>query len=178
MEAIRETLYASIADVLDRSASLRLLLKRDPLRAYFALVAFAILEVATTSVTPDGSIIGVLGRELKVAECPKPLRPCMIEIGAIGQLAKEVDEEDMEEAMRLAQEGKDIPPPRMERMRKMLEEGIGHDAGDESQGRRSVEGRAVAFTNRVNALALALTRLPQFKERQESVFKVLAGIGS
>jgi hypothetical protein len=60
----------------------------------------------------------------------------------------------------------------------MLEEGVGHDVGQGSEGRRSVEGRAVAFTNRVNALALGLTRLKAFKERQRDVFKVLAGIGS
>ncbi|KIM80341.1 hypothetical protein PILCRDRAFT_822468 [Piloderma croceum F 1598] len=177
IEAIRETLYASLADVLERSPSLRGLLKRDPPRAYFASVAFAILEVATTSITPEGSIVGVLGRELTVAQCPPGLRPMMLELGAIGRMAKEVEEEDTEEAMKLAQAGKDIPPPRMERMKLMLEEGVGHDAMQESSGRRSVEGRAVAFANRVNALALGMTRLKAFRERQKDVFKVLAGIG-
>ena len=102
----------------------------------------------------------------------------MIELAAIGRLAREVEEEDTEEAMRLAQDGKDIPPPRMERVMLMLEQGIGHDVAEGSQGRRSTEGRAVAFTNRVNALALGLTRLPAFRERQKDVFQVLAGIGS
>ena len=178
IEAIRETLYASLADVLDRTPSLRLLLERDPSRAYFALVAFAILEVATTSVTPEGSVVGVLGRELTVAQCPPELRPFMLELGAIGRLVKEVEEQDTEEAMRLVQAGKDIPPPRMDRVKMMLEEGVGHDVPQESEGRRSVEGRAVAFTNRVNGLALGLTRLKTFRERQKDVFKVLAGIGS
>jgi len=49
--------------------------------------------------------------------------------------------------------------------------------GVRRDGRRSTEGRAVAFANRVNALALAMTRLPQFKERQDEVFRVLAGVG-
>jgi len=101
----------------------------------------------------------------------------MVELGAIGRLAKEVEEEDTEEAMKLAQQGEDIPPPRMERVKTMLEEGIGHDSNSGSQTRRSVEGRAVTFTNRVNALALGLTRLKSFRERQKDVFKVLAGIG-
>ena len=54
------------------------------------------------------------------------------------------------------------------------------DGDDENRrgGRRSVEGRAVAFANKVNALGLALTKLKPFKERQEYVFKVLGGIGS
>jgi len=68
--------------------------------------------------------------------------------------------------------------PGMERVKTMLEEGIGHDSADASQGRRSVEGRAVAFMNRVNSLALALTRLKAFRERQKEVFRVLSGIGS
>jgi len=66
----------------------------------------------------------------------------------------------------------------MDRVKAMLEEGVGHDIAQGSQGRRSVEGRAVAFTNRVNALALGMTRLKAFKERQKDVFKVLGGIGS
>jgi hypothetical protein len=110
----------------------------------------------------------------------------MVELGAIGRLAKEMDEQDTEEAMRLAQAGRDIPPPRMDRVKKMLEEGVGHDiprsssrsSQQDDQGRRSVEGRAVAFANRINALALGLTRLKAFRERQNDVFKVLAGIGS
>ena len=44
-------------------------------------------------------------------------------------------------------------------------------------GRRSVEGRAVAFANGVNAVALGITRFPQFRERQAEVFKVLAAVG-
>jgi hypothetical protein len=161
-----------------------LLLKRDLSRAYFALVAFAILEVATTSITPEGSVVGVLGRELTLAQCPPELRHFMAELGSIGRLAKEMDEQDTEEAMRLAQNGKDIPLPRMDRVKKLLEEGVGHDVPLspshvlQDQGRRSVEGRAVAFTNRVNALALGLTRLRAFQERQRDVFAVLAGIGS
>jgi hypothetical protein len=102
----------------------------------------------------------------------------MLELGAIGRLVKEVEEQDTEEAMRLAQAGKDIPPPRMDRVKMVLEEGVGHDVPQGSEGRRSVEGRAVAFTNRVNGLALGLTRLKTFRERQKDVFKVLSGIGS
>jgi hypothetical protein len=141
-------------------------------------VAFAVLEVATTSVTSEGSIVGVLGRELTLAQCPADYRPFMLELGFIGRLVKEVEEKDTEEAMKLAQEGKDIPPPRMERVKTMLEEGIGHDVAQGSRDRRSVEGRAVAFTNRVNALALRMTRLKAFRERQKDVFQVLGGIGS
>jgi hypothetical protein len=102
----------------------------------------------------------------------------MLELGAIGRLVKEVEEQDTEDAMRLAQAGKDIPPPRIERVKMMLEHGVGYDVSQASEGRRSTEGRAVSFMNRVNTLALGLTRLKAFRQRQKDVFKVLAGIGS
>jgi hypothetical protein len=176
IEFIRETLYASLADALERLPSLRRLLSLDPPRAYFAAVAFAVLDVATTSITPDGSVVGVLGTPLTLEQCPAPLRPFMAELAAIGAQAKAVEEEDNESAMRLAERGESIPATRMERVRVMLEGGIGADVGD-VDGRRSVEGRAVAFVNRINALSLGLTRLKAFRERQDEVFRVLKSIG-
>jgi hypothetical protein len=179
IEFIRETLYASLADVLERQPSLRALLKHDPPRAYFASVAYAILDVSTTAITPEGAVIGVLGQPLTLADCPRELRPFMAELAAIGHQAKAIEEEDNNTAMKYAERGEDIPPSRMDRVRMMLEEGVGYARGrlDQEEGRRSVEGRAVAFTNRINALSLGMTRLRAFKERQEDVFKVLAGIG-
>ena len=181
IEFIRETLYASLADVLERQPSLRQLLKRDPPRAYFASVAFAILDVSINSMNPDGSVIGILGKPLTVSECPPELRPFMMELSVIGQQAKSMDEEDNQHAMNLAQQGRsdDIPLSRLDRVRLMWEKGIGYEHDDRGgSNRRSVEGRAVAFANKVNALGLALTKLKPFRERQEYVFKVLGGIGS
>jgi hypothetical protein len=183
IEFIRETLYASLADVLERYSSLRQLLKQDPPKAYFASVAFAILDVSTNSINPDGSIMGILGKRLTLSECPQELRPFMIELSAIGQQARTMDEEDNQIAMKLVQQGRsdDIPLSRLDRVRLMWEKGIGYEHNDDYEGgggRRSVEGRAVGFANKVNALGLALTRLKPFKERQEYVFKVLGGIGS
>ncbi|KAF8806925.1 hypothetical protein BYT27DRAFT_7167197 [Phlegmacium glaucopus] len=188
IEFIRETLYASLADILEREFSLRALLKRDPSRAYFASVSLAILDVSLDSITPDGSVIGILGKRLTINECPHPLRPFMVELGVIGREAKAMDEEDNENAMKLVQQGRedDIPLSRLDRVRMMLEKGVGYDSerdgrdgdGDGSRGRRSVEGRAVAFANKVNSLGLSLTKLKPFKERQEYVFKILGGIGS
>ncbi|KAJ7724480.1 hypothetical protein DFH07DRAFT_854923 [Mycena maculata] len=180
IEFIRETLYASLADALDRQPSLRTLLKTDPPRAYFASVAFAVLDVATSSMTHDGAVIGVLGQNLTLAQCPPELRPFMAELASIGRAAREMQEEDNETAMKYAARGKEIPPTRMDRVRMMLEEGVGYAQGrrDSDEGRRSVQGRAVSFTNRINALSLGMTRLRAFRERQADVFKVLAGIGA
>ena len=185
IEFIRETLYASLADVLEHQPSLRKLLKQDPPRAYFASVAFAILDVSINSMnTEDGSVIGILGKRLTISECPVDLRPFMIELSIIGQQAKSMEEEDNQHAMKLAQQGlsDDIPLSRLDRVRLLWEKGVGYDnhhhQDDDNGGRRSVEGRAVAFANKVNALGLALTKLKPFKERQEYVFNVLGGIGS
>ncbi|KAJ7905739.1 hypothetical protein B0H14DRAFT_3420895 [Mycena olivaceomarginata] len=162
IEFIRETLYASLADALDQQPSLRNLLKTDPPRAYFASVAFAVLDVATNSMTPDGAVIGVLGTPLTLEKCPPELRPFMAELAAIGHAARELAEEDDAIAMKHAARGEEI------RRR----------AWTAQEGRRSVEGRAVSFTNRVNALSLGMTKLRAFRERQDDVFKVLAGIGA
>jgi len=185
IEFIRETLYASLADVLESKPSLRQLLKRDPPRAYFASVAFAILDVSINSMNPDNSVIGILGKRLTVSECPHELRPFMIELAIIGEQAKSMDEEDNQYAMKLAQQGRSdqIPLSRLDRVRLMWEKGVGYENGNHDddgggEGRRSVEGRAVAFANKVNALGLALTKLKAFRERQEYVFTVLGGIGS
>ncbi|KAJ7632878.1 hypothetical protein FB45DRAFT_517708 [Roridomyces roridus] len=186
IEFIRETLYAALADALSRTPALRTLLKTDPPRAYFAAVAFAVLDVATTSLTPEGAVIGVLGVPLTVAECPPELRPFMMELASIGRAAKEMQDQDDEVAMHCAARGEDIPETRMDRVRMMLEKGVGYGYSqgrgaarrDSEDRRRSVEGRAVTFTNRINALSLGMTRLKAFRDRQGDVFKVLAGIGA
>jgi hypothetical protein len=104
----------------------------------------------------------------------------MSEFSAVGREAAHIEEEDTMVAIRLVQEGREgeVAVPRLERARLLLERGAGYDVDGGSNGRRSAEGRAIAFANRVNALALAMTRLPQFKERQDEVFRVLAGVGS
>ncbi|PSR71212.1 hypothetical protein PHLCEN_2v12866 [Hermanssonia centrifuga] len=249
IEFIRETLYAALADVLERIPSIRKLLRRDPARAYFAAVAFAILDVATTSVSPpppgsipnskprpdvtEVAIRGVLSHTLTLSECPTPLRPFMQELCAIGLAAREMEEEDSEATMQALQKGETPPVPRIDRVRDVLKGGVGwvYDDGQSSdedrnlRGRQangrgdstqrsnghhhhssrhshgsstthyheeppvrptaametrrrttSTENRAVAFANRINALALGMTKLRAFRERQEAVFKVLVGV--
>ncbi|KAI0819296.1 hypothetical protein BC628DRAFT_1423939 [Trametes gibbosa] len=208
LEFIRETLYAALADVLERRPQLRRLLATDPSRAYFAAVAFAILDVAASSATrPDTALKtladvlpaphpadepvlhGVLGQTLALSACPPALRPFMSELCAIGAAAHAMEEEDSETAVHALQADQDPPIPRLERVREIIEGGIGHayadtvargaqgSPGDPRRRRTSTEGRAVAFANRVNALALGMTKLRAFRERQELVFRVLAGVG-
>ncbi|KAF9037651.1 hypothetical protein BJ165DRAFT_1532303 [Panaeolus papilionaceus] len=185
IEFIRETLYAALGDVLGQHPLLRRLLKQDPARAYFGSVALAILDVSIRCITPDGAVIGVRGKRLGVGECPPELLPFMKELVAVGHAAKVMEEEDNNDAIQAIQSGEDVPDQtRLERVKLVLEGGIGYEfdelrrSNTERQRRRSVEGRAVAFANRVNALSLGMTRLRTFRERQEEVFKVLAGVSS
>ncbi|KAL0574173.1 hypothetical protein V5O48_007782 [Marasmius crinis-equi] len=183
IEFIRETLYAALGDVLERLPSLRAMLKQDAPRAYFSSVAFAILDVATSSITPDGSVVGVLGTTLSLDDCPPELRPFMLELAAIAREAMELEEEDNRMALEYAQRGDgtgEIPPTKMDRVRAMLENGVGCEQRrrEEDAGRGSPTGRAVSFSNRINGLSLALTTLRAFRERQDIVFQILAGIGS
>jgi hypothetical protein len=183
---IRETLYAALADVIERSPIIRGLMKSDPPRAYFAAVAFAILEVATTAMTPSGGIRAVMGQELRLEMCPRELVPFMTEFVAIGSTAKEYEAQDNADAIEVISRG-DVPPePRMERTKKVLEGGVGYGyrrrqrSGEDGRNdnRRSVGGRAVTLANRINALALGMTRLKAFRDRQNDVFSVLAGLGA
>ncbi|KAJ3491492.1 hypothetical protein NLI96_g662 [Meripilus lineatus] len=206
IEFIRETLYAALADVLEQKPTIRRLLRSNPPRAYFAAVAFAILDVATYSTThtynENPSIRGVLGKQLFLSECPAELRPFMKELCDIGKQARDMTEEDSLASVQAMQQGKDLPAPRLDRARDILEGGVGYAYNETVNGahrrqrsrgeetrfeldsatmdprRRttSTENRAVAFANRINALALGMTKLRAFKERQEIVFKVLIGV--
>jgi len=156
-------------------------MKSDPPRAYFAAVAFAILDVATTSMTPDGAIRAVMGQQLTVQMCPRELQPFILELGAIGSAVKECEAEDNADAIEIMSRGGDPPEPRMERTRKMLVNGVGYNRrqqDDRNASRMSLEGRAVGLANRINALALGTTRLKAFRDRQNDVFSVLAGLGT
>ncbi|KIP10486.1 hypothetical protein PHLGIDRAFT_125524 [Phlebiopsis gigantea 11061_1 CR5-6] len=199
IEFIRETLYAALADVLERQRSLRRMLARDPTRAYFASVALAILDVSISSVMPAGDashgepmIRGVLDKTLTLSECPPELRPFMHELCEIGKMARDVAEDDTLIVVRALNEGKTPPPPRLDRVREVLRGGVGwayddhHERdgeadvgrGDSRRRTTSTENRAVAFANRINALALGMTKMRAFRERQDLVFKVLAGVTS
>ncbi|EED80111.1 predicted protein [Postia placenta Mad-698-R] len=213
IEFIRETLYAALADVIERMPPLRRLLRSDPSRAYFASVAFAILDVATTSVTHpelqtkgladvlpssesgdhEATIYGVLEQTLTLSKCPPDLRPFMKELCAIGQAARDMEEEDSVATVHALEREREPPRPRLERVRDILEGGVGHAFNSGSTHRHSsrrssaqghdsrstdprrrttsTENRAVAFANRINALALGMTKLRAFRERQDVVFK-------
>jgi hypothetical protein len=186
LERIRQILYAALGDVLAGSKTLGRLLKWDPPRAYFASVSLAIVEVATRAVKSDGSVDGGAGMRLTLRECPETLKPLMRELDGIGKQAKEMRDQDTTDAIEAAQRGDELPEPRMDRLRKILQQGVGYDmagtAWDSDSGgnrggrKRSMEGRTVAFSNRINALALNISKIKTFRERQGEVFEILSAV--
>lgn len=177
---IRETLYASLADVLSMTPSLKGLISFDPARAYFASVSLAVLDVATKAVTPDGDVKGVLGQYVTLEECPDLLKPAMRELDGIARRTREISEEDDNHAMQLVAEGKDAElareTTRMERLCSMLEHGAGAEEARTFGGRASPNGTTVQLANRINALVMGLMNLSAFRERQNEVFSILAGV--
>jgi hypothetical protein len=108
------------------------LLKSDPTRAYFASVSLAILDVSSKAVTPSGDVRGVLGQYVTFNKCPDTLKPAMHELDGIAHRIRKVVEEDDQRAMLLLTQGKDEElaqsVTRMERLRRMLERGVGAEA--------------------------------------------------
>ena len=179
LERIRQILYAALGDVLAGNVELGRLLKWDPPRAYFAAVSLAILEVGIRAVQPDGSIDGGVGLQLNVSECPDALQPLMVELGDISKQAKKIRMEDTEAAIEAAQQGDEPGMPRLDRLRKMLQDGVRCErsrSGDRLVRQDSVEGRTVSFSNRINALALKISKVKTFQERQSEVFEILSAV--
>lgn len=190
IDFIRETLYSALAVVLEHITASRdhnphplaRLFKYDPPRAHFAAVSLAILEVATMQgvILPDQNAIMCVsarelgGHKLTPDTCPEPLRPFMMELIAIGRDAQVMQDEDNEATIKAIERGdEDIPEPRFERVQAIIINGVrvsGSTADDRCRTRkRSVEGRAVAFANRVNALGLSISRIKAFRDREGSI---------
>ncbi|KAG2110282.1 uncharacterized protein F5147DRAFT_689920 [Suillus discolor] len=194
IDFIRETLYSALAVVLEHITASRdhnphplaRLFKYDPSRAHFAAVSLAILEVATMQgvILPDQNAIMCVsarelgGHKLTPDTCPEPLRPFMMELIAIGRDAQVMQDEDNEATIKAIERGdEDIPEPRFERVQAIIINGVRVSRGaadDRCRTRkRSVEGRAVTFANRVNALGLSISRIKAFRDREKEVFDVL-----
>jgi hypothetical protein len=180
MVAIREMFYGAIADALSTPA-LRSVLVKDPSRAYFSAVSLAILTVATDTRTPSEDVLRLSGSAIQVClgGLPPSYRACMAELGTIGREARKMGEEDDDRAIAYVARGKPLSEPRMGRVKKLLERGVGYvDAKGRVRGGTGGggegTGRSRLFANRINALSLDIVKLPGFHQRQE-VFRILQG---
>lgn len=113
--------------MISTTPSIRSLVKSDPPRGYFSATALALLSVCRNSVTPVGTVISVMGRELTLQECPVPYRPLMTEFSGISSRAKQFELEDDQRAIEAVQRGRKPPEPRLDRLRRMLETGVAEE---------------------------------------------------
>ena len=195
MAAVRETLYAALAEVITTSAAVADTLRSDPPTCFFRAVALALVEVASTFLTPDGTRVRLVGTghqrhaSFGASDAPEPLRVFASEIIRLGAVLRDLQTKDDETAIRLAMDDRrdSNAATYMELLRRELEYGSETYGLDEAQ---TAQIRSIA--NHINRLALgerirnfafiaanspwlAVTRLPGFRERS-GVFSILLGV--
>lgn len=174
--AIRETMYAAIADSLSTPA-LRQVMAKDEQRAYFSAVSLAILNVSMTlqSNTDSSNVVHMMSREIRLSVLPGAYKTCMATLAAIGREARKLSEEDDERAIAYVARGRPLPEPRVGRVRRLLERGVGYVGADgRVRGAGSGQGgtgRSREFSNKINQLALDMMKLPAFQEQMLQILK-------
>jgi hypothetical protein len=183
---IRETLYSALFDVVSTSPLVSGLLETDPARGYFTSVSLAILDFATSS-----DVLSADGRKIRVVQafgansrqwigeedCPPEYGVFFRKLLGLFRRLRIMAEADDRDAVRVAEDrlGDEFgssglsTETRIERLKRRLEEGIGHQSG-------SPGGTVAELANAIGRLALGMCQLPGFVERQDEVFKVLAGL--
>ncbi|BGP37932.1 hypothetical protein JCM10449v2_001859 [Rhodotorula kratochvilovae] len=180
---IRETLYSALADVMVETPSILAMLARGPEwapKAFFASTALAILDVALTRIDQHGVRPVHLGRGspkvIGLHETPPYLRRFLGSLIEVSQAVRALAEEDDARAVREATEGVEhLTPPRLDRLKERLALGVGAEETLESS-RSSTDGQVAALANAINQLALGMTSLPAFRERQAQAFQVLMSV--
>ncbi|GAA6058236.1 hypothetical protein JCM3770_007428 [Rhodotorula araucariae] len=180
---IRETLYSALADVMVETPSILGMLARGPEwapKAFFASTALAILDVALTRIDQHGVRPVHLGRGspkiIGLHETPPYLRPFLGNLVEVSQAVRALAEEDDARAVREATEGvEQLTPPRLDRLKERLALGVGAEETLESS-RSSTDSQVAALANVINQLALGMTSLPAFRERQAQAFQVLMSV--
>ncbi|PVF95856.1 hypothetical protein CPB86DRAFT_559037 [Serendipita vermifera] len=170
VDTVRETMYAAIADSLV-TQNLRQVMLKDPHRAYFSAVSLAILNVSVTlqpQSTDSPNLVTMMGRTIRISDLPGAYKTCVAELATIGREARKLHEEDDERAIAYVARGKPLPEPRIGRVRKLLERGVGYVGADgRVRGTSSSgggTGRSREFSNKINALSVELMKLAAFQE--------------
>ncbi|TNY19795.1 hypothetical protein DMC30DRAFT_417543 [Rhodotorula diobovata] len=176
LSLIRETLYAALGDVMVETPSILGMLARGAdwaPQAFFASTALAILDVALRRVDDNGVRPVHFGhgspRYIGLGDTPPYLRPLLGGLVELSQASRALQEEDDARAVREATEGvEQLTPPRLDQLKDRLAQGVGATFGDDEQ--------VAALANAINQLALGMTSLPAFRERQAQALQVLVAV--
>lgn len=107
---------------------------------------------------------------LTLEACPPALQPFMRELCGVAEEWRERDDREAVSTANSSNPNSNSNQTTLERVVDLLIQGA------YSGGRTSPEGRTLAFANRVSALALGVTRLAAFRERQDEVFGILRAV--
>ncbi|GEM09641.1 hypothetical protein Rt10032_c08g3658 [Rhodotorula toruloides] len=185
LSLIRETLYSAFADVLVETPAIRQMLSQGPewsAKAFFAATCLAIVEVALTRIDRHGVRAVDLGRTspkvIGLNETPTHLRPFLSRLVEVSQALRALADADDARAVQEATEGIErLTPPKLDRLKERLAKGIGAEE-TLSSARSGVDGELAGLANAINTLALGMSALPAFRERQTQAFQVLASVTS
>lgn len=190
LRIIRETLYASLTDILYTTPAVFEILQSKTStdgqlsRAYFGALCLAILEVSLTLVSPADRHVKVVNLGsgypsiLKVEDCPPHLRPLAAQLFLIASCTHALAQEDLEAAVENASHDGQVVLPKIDRLKTDLQHGTNWEAAlakddIENNPASSPLGTVRATANRINALALGISQIPSFREREEALFEVL-----
>ncbi|OAV91594.1 hypothetical protein PTTG_04250 [Puccinia triticina 1-1 BBBD Race 1] len=190
LRIIRETLYASLTDILYTTPTVFEILQSKSStdgqlsRAYFGALCLAILEVSLTLVSPTDRHVQVVNLGsgypsiLKVEDCPPHLQPLAAQLFLIASSTQALAQEDHEAAVDNASHGGQTVRTKIDRLKTDLEHGTNWEAGldaDEIGNDRAASpmGTVRVAANRINALALGISQIPSFREREEALFEIL-----
>lgn len=157
MAAVRETLYAALAEVITTSPAVTDTLRSDPPTGFFRAVSLALVEVASTFLTPDGTRVRLVGTghqrhaSFGASDAPEPLRVFASEIIRLGAVLRDLQTKDDEKAIKSAIDDRagSNAPTYMELLKRELEHGSETYGLDEAQ---MAQIRSIA--NHVNRLSL------------------------
>ncbi|KAI8446209.1 hypothetical protein BY996DRAFT_4587957, partial [Phakopsora pachyrhizi] len=192
---VRETLYASLADIVYSSPKIHGVLESkdstdgELSKAYFASLCLAILNVSLSLVDLRTRSIKVvnLGRGfpsvMRAEDCPPHLQPLIGELFSIAIAAQSLAEEDdriaidsMNSQSQAHVRGID-QYTKIERLKIELECGANWETGPNSLGiiqrADSPTGNVRSTANRINGLALRVSQIESFRERERMLFEVL-----
>ncbi|GAA6037128.1 hypothetical protein JCM8097_008750 [Rhodosporidiobolus ruineniae] len=183
LRIIRETLYSALADAIVETPSILEQLARGPewaSKAFFASTCLAILEVALTRMDRNGVRVVNLGSDspkyIGGAQTPPYLRPFLSKLVEVSQAVQSLAAADDARAVQEATEGVEhLTPPKLDRLKERLARGVGAEETLRSS-RESRDGEVEMLANAINGLALGMTSLPAFRERQAEAFQIIAGV--